>query len=34
MAVYTEVSAQEASTLLQQLQLGQLLTLQGCSGGI
>ena len=34
MAVYTEVSEQEAGTLLLQLQLGQLMTLQGCSGGI
>ena len=34
MAVYTEVSAQEARTLLQQLKLGELTALQGCAGGI
>ena len=34
MAVYTEVSVDEASTLLQQLKLGDLKALKGCSGGI
>ena len=34
MAVYTEVSADEAGTLLHQLKLGELKTLQGCAGGI
>jgi homoserine kinase type II len=34
MAVYTEVSRQEASDLLQALKLGQLTHMQGCSGGI
>jgi homoserine kinase type II len=34
MAVYTEVSFDEASTLLASLQLGSLQTLEGCSGGI
>ncbi len=34
MAVYTEVSADEASSLLQQLKLGELKALRGCSGGI
>ena len=34
MAVYTEVAAQEASALMQQLGLGELRTLQGCAGGI
>lgn len=34
MAVYTEVSAQEAGALLQQLKLGQLKAMQGCAGGI
>jgi homoserine kinase type II len=34
MAVYTEVSVDEASTLLQQLKLGDLKALRGCSGGI
>ena len=34
MAVYTEVSADEADALLQQLKLGALKTLQACSGGI
>ena len=34
MAVYTEVSAPEASALLLQLGLGELISLQGCSGGI
>src|SRR5450759_4475481 len=34
MAVYTEVSADEAQALLRQLQLGELKTLQGCVGGI
>ncbi len=34
MAVYTEVSADEASDLLRQLQLGELTHLQGCSGGV
>lgn len=34
MAVYTEVSEQEASALLLRLQLGQLRQLQGCLGGI
>jgi len=34
MAVYTEVSFAEASALLQQLQLGELQSLQGCAGGI
>lgn len=34
MAVYTEVSFAEAGALLQQLQLGDLQSLQGCTGGI
>jgi len=34
MAVYTEVSAQEASALLQQLKLGELKDMKGCAGGI
>ena len=34
MAVYTEVSVDEASTLLQQLKLGDLKAMEGCSGGI
>lgn len=34
MAVYTEVSADEAQALLRQLELGELKTLQGCVGGI
>jgi len=34
MAVYTEVSFAEAGALLQQLQLGELQSLQGCAGGI
>ena len=34
MAVYTEVSFDEANTLFQSLKLGNLQNLQGCSGGI
>lgn len=34
MAVFTEVSEQQANQLMQQLQLGALVTLQGISGGI
>ena len=34
MAVYTEVSMNEASVLFEQLQLGQLQKLEGCAGGI
>jgi len=34
MAVYTEVSHAEASALFQQLKLGELTSLKGCSGGI
>ncbi len=34
MAVYTEVSFDEANTFLQALKLGTLQTLEGCSGGI
>ena len=34
MAVYTEVSTREARALLQQLELGELTTLQGCVRGI
>ena len=34
MAVYTEVSMDEASVLFDQLQLGQLQSLVGCAGGI
>ena len=34
MAVYTEVSFDEANTFLQSLKLGKLQHLQGCSGGI
>ena len=34
MAVYTEVSFDEASALLKQLNLGQLQSMEGCSGGI
>ena len=34
MAVYTEVSFDEANTLLASLQLGSLQSLEGCSGGI
>jgi homoserine kinase type II len=34
MAVYTEVSREEARALLQELRLGELTTMQGCAGGI
>ena len=34
MAVFTEVSADEASALLRQLKLGALKTIEGCAGGI
>jgi homoserine kinase type II len=34
MAVYTEVSFDEASSLLARLKLGQLQSMEGCSGGI
>lgn len=34
MAVYTEISFNEAQDLLHRLDLGQLQTLEGCSGGI
>src|ERR1035437_1703244 len=34
MAVYTEVSVDEASGLLRKLQLGELQHLQGCSDGV
>lgn len=34
MAVYTEVSFDEANTFLQSLKLGTLQTLEGCAGGI
>ena len=34
MAVYTEVSLDEARALLQQLKLGEVTALQGCAGGI
>lgn len=34
MAVYTEVSRQEAAALLHQLKLGELTAMQGCAGGI
>ncbi len=34
MAVYTEVSRDEARALLQDLKLGELTTMQGCAGGI
>jgi len=34
MAVYTEVSSGEAAALLQSLNLGQLIELQGIQGGI
>ncbi len=34
MAVYTDVSFDEANTFLQSLKLGTLQTLEGCSGGI
>jgi homoserine kinase type II len=34
MAVYTQVSFDEASVLLDSLQLGQLQSMEGCSGGI
>ncbi len=34
MAVYTEVSFDEASALLKRLNLGQLQTMEGCAGGI
>ncbi len=34
MAVYTEVSTEEVRALLQQMGLGELKDLQGCSGGI
>jgi homoserine kinase type II len=34
MAVYTEVSFQEASSLLAELHLGNLLLMEGCAGGI
>ena len=34
MAVYTEVSFDEAAQFLQSLQLGTLQTMAGCSGGI
>ncbi|MBC7706074.1 MAG: homoserine kinase [Rhodoferax sp.] len=34
MAVYTEVSFDEANSLIQRLDLGQMQSMQGCSGGI
>ncbi len=34
MAVYTEVSREEARALLQELRLGELTAMQGCAGGI
>ena len=34
MAVYTEISSHEAAELAAHLDLGQLQTLEGCSGGI
>lgn len=34
MAVYTEVTPDEARTLLRQLKLGELKNMQGCAGGI
>jgi len=34
MAVFTEVSLEEAGTLLRQLRLGELKSMQGCAGGI
>ena len=34
MAVYTQVSFDEASVLLDRLQLGQLQSMEGCRGGI
>lgn len=34
MAVFTEVSFDEASTFLQELNLGQLQSMEGCAGGI
>ena len=34
MAVYTEVSFDEASTFLASLKLGTLQSMEGCSGGI
>ena len=34
MAVYTEVSFEEAQALLRQLKLGELTTMKGCAGGI
>ena len=34
MAVYTEVSFEEASTFLSSLKLGTLQHMQGCAGGI
>ncbi len=34
MAVYTQVSFEEAAALLQRLNLGQLQSMEGCSGGI
>ena len=34
MAVYTEVSTEEARALLHQLKLGELTQMQGCAGGI
>ena len=34
MAVYTEVSFDEANNLTQRLELGQLLSLEGCQGGV
>ena len=34
MAVYTEVSVEEAQSLFTQLKLGQVMSLQGCHGGI
>ena len=34
MAVYTDVSRDEARSLLHELKLGELTTLQGCAGGI
>jgi homoserine kinase type II len=34
MAVYTEVSFDEANSLIRRLELGQLLSIEGCAGGI
>jgi homoserine kinase type II len=34
MAVYTEVSFDEAASFLQALDLGELQSLKGCTGGI